>query len=289
MQNLDQLMADYCRYPVLPHAQQLSLARQVHAWLGWKDGPDAAPFAIRKRGIRAKQRLMETNLRLVLSIATKWRRLVDDDEDLFQDIVQIGCMGLDRAIEKFDPARGYAFSTYAFWWIQQAIERRGRDIRPAIYVPQGAMKRWQQLSRIVSDYERDHGCRPTVAFLSERTGLTARQIEAAIVIGQVRAVSSLDARTSSDNDSSTVIELIAAPDAELDDPHAIESMREWVEDNIHCLSPRRQEVLRAALSGATHKATAAAIGISRASVGNNLAEAKQTLQQRLMEQQLIAA
>lgn len=115
------------RYPLLTASQEIHLGQQVRAWL---DHPDPVPPPLQRRGMRARDRFIRSNLRLVVSFAERYRSVASQYQD---DLIQAGNLGLMRAVEKFDPARGYKFSTYAYWWIRQGIhsflEQHSRSIR----------------------------------------------------------------------------------------------------------------------------------------------------------------
>ena len=118
------------RFPLLTANQEINLGRQVRDWL---DAEDPTPKQI-KRGIRAKDRMISCNLRLVVTIANRYKFRVSGTPAIsIVDLYQDGVFGLDRAIRKWDPARGYKFSTYAYWWIRQclnnAIQKLGDGIR----------------------------------------------------------------------------------------------------------------------------------------------------------------
>lgn len=104
------------RVPMLTPAEEIHLGTMVRAWQDHPAGPDQAPQAIRRRGLRARDRMISANLRLVVHQAR--RQLTGAD---LLDRLQAGCLGLQRAAEKFEPGRGYKFSTYAYWWIRQSL------------------------------------------------------------------------------------------------------------------------------------------------------------------------
>jgi RNA polymerase nonessential primary-like sigma factor len=124
------------RIPLLRPEQEVELANQVQAMLPLLDKGQLTPeeTQIIHCGQHAKQRMIEANLRLVVSIAKKYQKRGLS----FLDLIQEGSLGLIRSIEKFDPGRGYKFSTYSYWWIRQAITRaiseRSRTIRLPIHM-----------------------------------------------------------------------------------------------------------------------------------------------------------
>ena len=227
---------------------------------------------------------METNVRLVVSIAKKWRRLVPD-EDGFQDLIQIGAEGLSKGIDRFDPTRGYALSTYSHAWIEQAIRRHGFRLRDVIYIPQGAMDRFSMLSRLIAKYERDYGCRPSVAHIAAETGLTAGQIAASVVIGQVRLVGSLDAKLVH-GDGSSLAELIPdATDEDLAQTDLTQRRIALAHSLVAELKPGEQLAIASLFAGGglTLQQIAAGNGISRSRAGQIRAKAIAKLQQRISQ------
>lgn len=108
------------RYALLTKSEEIGLGRRIQKWLTWK-GP--CPRNIERSGRKARDQFVLCNLRLVTKIAKGHTRRAHGTGLSFEDLLHEGVLGLQRAAEKYDPECGYAFSTYATWWIRQAIGR----------------------------------------------------------------------------------------------------------------------------------------------------------------------
>lgn len=117
------------RHPLLTPPEELHLGRLIRAWQDHPDGPADAPAAVQRRGLRARNRMVQANLRLVANVANRKDRTGPPE-----DYLQAGALGLVRAAEKFDPEKGYKFSTYAYWWILQAMGYLA-ERQTLVYVP----------------------------------------------------------------------------------------------------------------------------------------------------------
>ncbi len=139
------------RVPLLTMQQEIDLAKLIE-----------------KKDVEAKRKLTEANLRLVVSIAKRYmgRGL------LFLDLIQEGNLGLIRAVEKFDYRRGYKFSTYATWWIRQAVTRAIADQARTIRVPVHAVETINKLNRVQRELLQQNGREPTVEQIASLLGLT---------------------------------------------------------------------------------------------------------------------
>jgi len=176
--SLDLFLRDAGRHPLLTAAQEVKLTKLV-------ERGDAG----------AKQTMIESNLRLVVSIAKNYRH-----QGLpFLDLIQEGTLGLMRAVEKFDWRRGYRFSTYATWWIRQAVTRGLADKASTIRMPTHIVQRRQQLDRAERMLSVELGRKPTLQEVAERAGLPLRQ--ALAVEAAARASTSLDQPLLADEDS----------------------------------------------------------------------------------------
>jgi len=189
------------RVPMLTAAEEITLGTTVQNWLN-DENPSPA---LTRRGRRAQNRMVEANLRLVVTVANKYLHKVPTSD--FLDLIQAGNIGLIRAVEKYDPTRGYKFSTYAYWWIRQGVTRWVEQNARIIRLPASATGKLYQLAaasrRLVQELHRS----PTKAELAEALEVTTEELEQIITRGQVCL--SLDAYANGNDSLSTIGDLIA--------------------------------------------------------------------------------
>jgi RNA polymerase primary sigma factor len=170
------------RVPLLTAEEEVELAKSIEAGLFAEEkvaraaiitpgeGTDLELLA--RDGVRAKQRLIEANLRLVVSIA---KRYVGRGM-LFLDLIQEGNLGLIRAVEKFDYTKGYKFSTYATWWIRQAITRAIADQARTIRIPVHMVETINKLVRVQRQLHQDLGREPAPEEIGAEMGLSPERV-----------------------------------------------------------------------------------------------------------------
>jgi RNA polymerase sigma factor (sigma-70 family) len=182
------------RVPLLTHREELELGRLVQAWQQWPGGPDEAPALVRRRGLRARERMVTANLRLVVAVVKKYGNAAQRRGVPVVDLLQEGAIGLQRGAEKFDPATGYKFSTYAFWWIRQACTRSLNSLSGPIRVP-------------------SHLCDELLRVKPEQVAeLPANKREQLMAAALARGAVSLDVPLQGrDGESGAVVEMVAAP------------------------------------------------------------------------------
>lgn len=220
------------RVPLLSADEEILLAQQIEA--GAKDD---ASYKEMKAGEKAKQKLIDANLRLVVSIA---KRYVGRGM-LFLDLIQEGNLGLIKAVDKFDYTKGYKFSTYATWWIRQAITRAIADQARTIRIPVHMVETINKLIRISRQLLQDKGREPLPEEIAEGMGISVERVREIQKIAQEPV--SLETPIGEEEDSH-LGDFIEDQDAIApDDAASYILLKEQIEDVFSCLTDREQQVL----------------------------------------------
>ncbi len=206
---------EIARVPLLTAVQEVSLAKRIE-----------------RHDMEAKRKLIEANLRLVVSIAKRYSRTGMPMLDLIQD----GNLGLIRAVEKFDYRRGYKFSTYATWWIRQAISRAAADQARTIRVPVHMVEQINKLIRVQRELQASLGREPTPEESAARMGITAEKVREIVRVSQEPV--SLETPVG-DEDDSQLSDFI-------DDPEAVTPV-EAVDEIV------QRELMAKVLASLTHR------------------------------------
>jgi RNA polymerase primary sigma factor len=236
------------RVALLTAAEEVSLAKRIEAGLLATDKlaekPDLSEDDrddlrwIERDGARAKRHLVEANLRLVVSIAKRYvgRGMA------FLDLIQEGNLGLIRAVEKFDYAKGFKFSTYATWWIRQAITRAIADQARTIRIPVHMVETINKLVRIQRQLLQDLGREPTADEIATQMEMTPEKVREIQKISQEPV--SLETPIGEEEDSH-LGDFIEDSEAVVPLERAsFKLLQEQLESVLHTLSGREKEVIR---------------------------------------------
>ena len=242
------------RYPLLTAAEEVELAKRI------------------ERGDRAaKERMITCNLRLVVSIAKRYQT----QGVTLGDLIQEGVIGLIRATEKFDWRKGFKFSTYATWWVRQAVQRGAANKARTIRIPVHMVEREQKVARSERELIAQSGQIPTEEEIAERAKLPLSQVQG--VRQAARAVTSTDAPIGADGDAS-LGDLFASTGLSAEDELEVAFRDDAVRRAVANLPDRQRDVisLRYGLSGEepiSLEQTGKQLGLSRERVRQIEAEA----------------
>jgi len=265
--SLQQFLNEAGRYPLLTAAQEVELAK-----------------AIERGDQRAKDLLINSNLRLVVSIAKKYQ----GHGLTLLDLIQEGIIGLIRAAEKFDWRKGFKFSTYATWWIRQAVQRGVANKARVIRIPVHIVEREQKISRAERDLMAKLERTPTDEEIAEQSKLPVKQVRE--VRTAARAVASLD-KSVGDDDSASFGDLFASEEKSPEEQVEVELTERALHHAVSELSEREQQILklRYALDGDAEPKSLEEIGRILGITRERVRQLESEALRRLAERREIAA
>ena len=268
------------RIPLLSVAEEIKLANQIQAMLPLLDKKNLTleEKKIIRQGQRAKQKMVKANLRLVVSIAKKYQ----NRGMALLDLIQEGSIGLMKGVEKFDPSKGYKFSTYIYWWIRQAMTRaianQARTIRLPLHITQDLNK----IKKVTRQLFISLGRKPTDREIAEELNLEVKKLNSLVRAAKITEPKSLNLTI--DENQTELGQILADDSASPSDFVAKQEMRSQIQNLLYTLSTQQRDVitLRYGLNDGktmTYEQIGSQYGISRERVRQINNKAMKLLQQ----------
>jgi RNA polymerase primary sigma factor len=221
--SLDQYFKQIATGKLLTHQQEIELSQRIEAG-----------------DSNARRIMIESNLRLAISIAKKYQRSGCNLEDLIQE----SNVGLIKAVDRFDWRRGFKFSTYASWWIKQAVRRHVTDSMSDVRMPSHAVSLAYKISNFIRDYEEEFNNKPSNAEIAEMLGVTEDAVTESLYNTGLTSTISLDTPVSDDSDRTLMETIVDDRGTHIDELLDRARVFDIVKRCMHLLSPREEQVLR---------------------------------------------
>jgi RNA polymerase primary sigma factor len=221
--SLDQYFKQIATGKLLTHAEEIELSQRIEA------GDN-----------EARRIMIQSNLRLAISIAKKYQRSGCNLEDLIQE----SNVGLIKAVDRFDWRRGFKFSTYASWWIKQAVRRHVTDSMSDVRMPSHAVSLAYKISNFIRDYEEEFKNKPSNAEIAEMLGVSEDTVKESLYNTGLTSTISLDTPVGDESDRTLMETIVDDRGTHIDELLDRARVFDIVKQCMHLLTPREEQVLR---------------------------------------------